>query len=60
LWQRARTAARRWFTDSGAQADASRDEALHRVGAEILDEPVPEKLLEVVYGERGKPTCYGD
>jgi hypothetical protein len=51
--ERARTAARRWFPDSGAQADARRDEASRLVGAEILDEPIPEKLLEVLHGERG-------
>jgi hypothetical protein len=51
---RARKAARRWFTDRGAQPDARRDEALRKVGAEILNEPIPEKLQQKLRGKPGK------
>jgi hypothetical protein len=54
LWDRARKAAKHWFADSRAQADAGRDGALRRVGADILNEPIPEKLLEALHGERGE------
>jgi hypothetical protein len=54
LWERPRKAARRWLTDSAVKADARRDEALQRVGAEILDEPIPEKLRQALDGKRGE------
>jgi hypothetical protein len=54
LWERARTAAKRWFTESRAKADARRDEALRRVGAEVLDEPIPEKLRQALHGKPGE------
>jgi hypothetical protein len=54
LVARARKAAKRWFADWGAQADARRDEALRRVGGEILKEPVPEKLQRALHGKRGE------
>jgi hypothetical protein len=51
---RARKAAKRWFTDRGAQADARRDKALRKVGAGILNEPIPEKLQQALRGKPGK------
>jgi hypothetical protein len=51
---RARKAAKRWFTDRGTQADARRDEALRKVGADILNEPIPEKLQQKLRGKPGK------
>jgi hypothetical protein len=54
LWERARTAAKRWFTESRAKADARRDEALRWVGEEILDEPIPKKLRQALDGKRGE------
>jgi hypothetical protein len=42
------------LTDSAAKADARRDEALRRVGADILDEPIPEKLRQALDGKRGE------
>ena len=36
LWERARKAAKRWFTESRAKADARRDEALRRLGVDML------------------------
>lgn len=52
--ERARKAAQRWFTESPAQADGRRDEALRRIGENILDEPIPEKLRQVLYGKRSE------
>jgi hypothetical protein len=49
---RARKAAKRWFADTGAKADARRDEALRRVGADILGEPTPRELRQALHGER--------
>jgi hypothetical protein len=37
--------------ESRAQADGRRDEALRRVGADILDEPTPEKRRQVLHGK---------
>ena len=54
MWERPRNVARRWLTDSAAKADARRDEAWQRVGAEILDEPIPEKLRQALDGKRGE------
>jgi hypothetical protein len=54
LWERARTAARRWFTESRAKADARRDEALRRLGVDMLNEPIPEKLRQALDGKRGE------
>ena len=54
MWERPRNAARRWLTDSAAKADARRGEALQRVAADILDEPIPEKLRQALDGKRGK------
>jgi hypothetical protein len=54
VWERPRNGARRWLTDSAAKADARRDEALRRVGADILDEPIPEKLRQALDGKRGE------
>jgi hypothetical protein len=54
LWERARKAAKRWFTELRAKADARRDEALRRVGVEILDEPIPKKLRQALDGKRGE------
>jgi hypothetical protein len=51
---RARKAAKRWFTDRGAPADTRRDEALRKVGAKILNEPIPEKLQQALRGKQGK------
>ena len=54
MWERARTAAKRWFTESRAKANARRDEALRRVGARMLDEPIPEKLRQALHGKRSE------
>jgi hypothetical protein len=54
LWERVRRSARRWLAESGAQADARREEALHRIGADILDEPIPDKLQQALHGEQGE------
>jgi hypothetical protein len=54
LWERARKAAERWFTESLAKADARLDEALRRVGAEILDGPLPGKLQQALHDNRGE------
>jgi hypothetical protein len=54
LRERARKAAKRWFTDTGPKADARRDEAMRRVGAETLDEPIPEKLRQALHGKQGE------
>jgi hypothetical protein len=54
LWERARKAAKRWFTESRAEADARRDEALRRVGVEILDDPISEKLRQALHGKQGE------
>jgi hypothetical protein len=54
LWERARKTAKRWFTDTGPEADARRDEALRRVGVEILDEPIPKKLRQALDGKWGE------
>ena len=54
MWERARKAAKRWFIDMGPKADARRDEALRRVGVEILDEPIPKKLGQALDGKRGE------
>jgi hypothetical protein len=54
LWERAREAAERWFADSGVKADARRAEAWRWVGADILDERIPEKLLKALDSERGE------
>jgi hypothetical protein len=54
LWERGRKAAGRWVTDSAAKADARRHEALQRIGADILDEPIPEKLRQALDGKRGE------
>jgi hypothetical protein len=35
----------------GVPTDASRDEALRQIGAEILDEPVPKRLLQALHGQ---------
>jgi hypothetical protein len=51
LWERARRAAKRWLNESRAKADATRDEALRRLGAEALDEPIPEKLRQALHGK---------
>jgi hypothetical protein len=51
---RARKAAKRWFTDRGRAADARRDAALRKVGADILNEPISEKLQQALPGEPGK------
>jgi hypothetical protein len=53
LWERAQKAAKRSLTDSRAKADATRDEALRRVGVEILDESIPKKLRQALDGKRG-------
>jgi hypothetical protein len=47
----ARKAAKRWFTDSGAKAEARRDEALRRLGADVVNEPIPAKLQQALGGE---------
>jgi hypothetical protein len=52
LRERARKAAQCWLTESRAQADGRRDEALRRIGENIVDEPIPEKLRQVLYGIR--------
>jgi hypothetical protein len=54
LWERARKAARRWLTDSRAEVDARHDEALRRIGADMLDEPIPEKLLQALHGQQNE------
>ena len=54
LWEQARKAARRWFTESQAEADEKRDRALRRIGADILHEPIPEKLLDPFHGEQNE------
>jgi hypothetical protein len=52
LWERARKAAQRWFTEPRTQANGRRDEALRQIGRNILDEPIPEKLRRVLHGKR--------
>jgi hypothetical protein len=47
-------AAKRWFSDRAAQPDASLDEPLRQVGADLLGEPIPEKLLQALYGTQGE------
>ena len=43
-------AVRRWFSDRAAQSDASLDESLRQVGADLLGEPIPERMLQALYG----------
>jgi hypothetical protein len=54
LGERARKAAKHWLTDSRAKADARRNQALRRIGADILNEPIPEKLWKVIHSEGGE------
>jgi hypothetical protein len=51
LVARARKAAKRWFTDRGAQANARRDEALRQVDADVLNEPIPEELQQALHDQ---------
>jgi hypothetical protein len=48
--QQSNRAALRWFSDRAAPPDASLDESLRQVGADLLAEPVPMKLLQALYG----------
>jgi hypothetical protein len=48
--QQSDKAARRWFSDPAALPDASLDESLRQVGADLLGEPIPERLLQALYG----------
>ena len=41
---------KRWFSDPAIPPDASLDESLRQVGADLLGEPVPERLLQALYG----------
>jgi hypothetical protein len=34
--------------------DARHDEALRRIGADMLDEPIPEKLLQALHGQQNE------
>jgi hypothetical protein len=43
-------AASRWFSDLAAPPDASLDESLRQVGADLLAEPIPDRLLQALYG----------
>jgi hypothetical protein len=45
-------AAKRRFGDSppAAPPDVTLDESLRRIGADLLGEPVPERLLQALYG----------
>jgi hypothetical protein len=40
-------------TGDAAESDAMLDEALRQIDAEILEEPIPEKLRRILRGERG-------
>jgi hypothetical protein len=52
--QKSDEAARRWFRDRAAPPDASLDESLRQVGADLLGEPIPERLLQALYGTQGE------
>jgi hypothetical protein len=43
-------AVKRWFSDPAAPPDASLDESLRQVGADLLGEPIPESLLQALCG----------
>jgi hypothetical protein len=47
-------AARRWFRGRAAPPEASLDESLRQVGADLLGEPIPERLLQALYGTQGE------
>jgi hypothetical protein len=38
---------------NSAEADATLDEVLRQIDADILEEPVPEKLRQILRGEQG-------
>jgi hypothetical protein len=42
-----------WKAGDSAEADATLDEVLRQIDADILDEPVPEKLRRILHGEQG-------
>jgi hypothetical protein len=45
--QQSDKAVKRWFSDP---PDASLDESLRQVGADLLGEPIPERLLQALNG----------
>jgi hypothetical protein len=62
--QRDRLAGRPKAGDA-AESDAMLDEALRQIDADILEEPIPEKLRRILRGERGGaerncPNCDQD
>jgi hypothetical protein len=55
--QQSDKAIKRWFSDPEAPPDASLDESLRQVGADLLGESIPERLLQALY--RTEPEAEG-
>ena len=53
-------AAKRWSRDHAAQLDASLDEALRQRYADVLNEPIPPRLLQALQRQRGPSAEHED